>query len=200
MDTPTSIDFWFDPVCPFTWITSRWATEVSQTRGFTINWQPFSLAELNGREETANIKPDHVQGHRLGRIAVAVGQHHGTQTVGRYYTAVGERLHPGGRKDFDQIMEEALAEAGADPELIQAANDEQYDGALTGSTHKAIEYTGKGVGIPIIKVADRAFFGPVITPRPTGQQALELWDAYLLMTGTPGFFELKRGTQKTLEF
>lgn len=194
--SPTSeptVEFWFDPVCPWTWITSRWAAEVAERRGFAVQWRPFSLQVLNAGAEPSDHDEAMRQGFRLGRVAIAVQELGGSAAVGNLYAAVGTRLHPEGRDDIDAILAESLAAAGLPPELAAAADDEAYDDALVASTRRGIDLVGPGVGIPIVAFDGLAFFGPVMSPAPTGEAAERLWDAVAAATAIPGFFELKRG-------
>lgn len=200
MATAQAVEFWFDPICPFTWITSRWVDEVAQQRGLEVQWNPFSLKVLNVGLDEGDDAQAHVDGHRMGRVVEAARQRAGQEHLGALYRALGERLHPGGRSDIDAIIAEAVAEAGLPADLVAAADDASYDAELEASTGRAIARTGKGVGIPIIGLGERAYFGPVFTRRPKGAQALELWDAYVTMTAFDGFFELKREITGELQF
>ncbi len=199
---PTAIDFWFDPICPFTWVTSRWVADVAARREFTVRWNSFSLKVLNSTPESEDTSDDHRQGHRMGRVIVRVRRDHGEDPVAGLYTALGERIHPGGRKDIDSVITEALAAVGLPAGLGDAANDDSLDAQLESSTRQALDITGSGVGLPIIRLGERtrAYFGPVFTRQPEGEQALELWDAYTSLTGYEHFFELKREITDRLEF
>lgn len=186
------VEFWFDPICPWCWMTSRWATEVAEARGFDIVWHPISLQVVNeGREDTH--ADAHREGHRLGRVVEAARAAHGPTVVGPLYTAIGTRRHPGGRSDIDAILAEALEECGLEPELRDAADDTASDAQLTANTRHALELAGPDVGVPIIAIDGVAFFGPVVTPAPTGELALRLWDGIHAAASVPGFYELKRG-------
>ncbi|MFV0435532.1 MAG: DsbA family protein [Leucobacter sp.] len=187
-----NVEFYFDPICPWCWMTSRWASEVAEARGFEIDWRPISLLVVNeGRED--DHAESHRQGHRLGRVVeaarVAVGQH----VVGPLYTEIGTRRHPGHRRDDDAVIAESLAALGLDPALAAAADTEESDAQLSHNTHHALEIAGPDVGVPIISIDGVAFFGPVVTPAPTGDDALRLWDGIYAAASVPGFYELKRG-------
>lgn len=195
-----SVEFYFDPICPWCWMTSRWAAEVSAVRGFEIDWRPISLAILNEGQDHGAYGEAHFQGKRMGRVAIAVRDAHGGAKVGELYTALGERIHPGGRSDTDGIIAEALAEIGLPAELAAAADAEEHDVALRANTDHAMEIAGPDVGVPIISIDGVSFFGPVVTPAPTGEQALRLWDGIAAAASVPGFYELKRGRTRGPQF
>lgn len=187
------VEFWFDPICPWCWMTSRWASEVAAARGFEIAWHPMSLAILNEDQEPNDHTDSLVLGLRMGRVIEAARRAEGEAVVGALYTAFGTRLHPGGRSDADAIIAESLAEAGLGSEYAAAAEDASFDAQLRANTDHAIEIAGPDVGVPIISVNGVAFFGPVVTPAPTGETALRLWDGIVAAASVPGFYELKRG-------
>ncbi|MGJ0204617.1 mycothiol-dependent nitroreductase Rv2466c family protein [Leucobacter sp. gxy201] len=186
------VEFWFDPSCPWCWMTSRWASEVAEARGFTIAWHPISLTVINEGRDDRHAEL-HLQGHRCGRVIEAARTSVGPEAVAALYTEIGTRRHPGGRDDFDAIIAEALAATGLDASLAAAADDEQYDAQLRANTAHALEIAGPDVGVPIISIDGVAFFGPVVTPAPTGDLALQLWDGIRAAASVPGFYELKRG-------
>lgn len=193
MSNTSQVEFWFDPICPWCWMTSRWVAEVAQVRGFEVAWHPISLAIINEDKDLGSHREGHRQGHRMGRVAAALEAKSDNAGVGAVYTALGGRIHPGGRSDFDAIITESVAEAGLPAELAQAADDESLDARLRANTEHALKIAGPDVGVPIISVNGVAFFGPVVTPAPTGEQALQLWDGIVAAASVPGFFELKRG-------
>lgn len=182
---------WFDPTCPWAWMTSRWLGEVAGTRGFDVDWRVMSLAILNeGRdlpEEYAKRMPRSL---RLTRLVIAARETAGEQVVKPLYDALGSRIHPGERRDFDAIVVEALAEVGLDPAL--AEETDAYDAQLRASHQEAIDLVGDDVGTPVVSVDGVAFFGPVVSPAPTGDEALRLFDGVVAAASVPGFFELKR--------
>lgn len=197
-DAKPHVEFWFDPICPWCWMTSRWATEVAAARGFEIEWNPISLKVINeGHDENSEYLESHGerhrQGHRMGRVVEAARIAQGEGVVGALYTEFGTRIHPGGRDDFDAIIAESLAAAGLPAELAAAADDEAGDAQLRENTRHALEIAGPDVGVPIISIDGVAFFGPVVTPAPTGETALRLWDGIHAAASVPGFYELKRG-------
>ena len=188
-----SVEFWFDAICPWCWMTSRWATEVAEARGFEIEWHPISLAIINEGKDLGDHAEGHRQGHRMARVVEAVRRSAGGGSIGSLYTELGTRRHPGGRDDFDAIIAESLAAAGLDAGLAEAADSEEYDEQLRANTSHALEIAGPDVGVPIISIDGVAFFGPVVTPAPSGEQALKLWDGIYAAASVPGFYELKRG-------
>ncbi|QIK62196.1 DsbA family protein [Leucobacter viscericola] len=190
--TPT-VEFWFDPICPWCWMTSRWASEVAQLRGFEIAWHPISLEILNEGNDVGDHAEGMRMGLRLGRVVEAARLAHGEGVVGKLYTAFGTRIHPGGQQDFETIVSESLEELGLPNTLRASADDETLDKQLRANTDHAMTIAGPDVGVPIISVNGNAFFGPVVTPAPKGDDALRLWDGIVMAASVPGFFELKRG-------
>ena len=186
-------DFWFDPVCPWAWMTSRWMMEVEQSRPVDVRWHVMSLSVLNeGRElsETYRALMDKAWGPV--RVVIAAREQHGEDVVKPLYDAMGTRLHPGGYTDFGQVIDEALAEVGLPAGLARFAGSAEYDEQLRASHAEGISLVGEDVGTPVVAVNGVAFFGPVVTPTPRGEAAGRLWDGAVLVAGTPGFFELKR--------
>lgn len=189
---PTA-DFWFDPLCPWAWMTSRWMTEVEQVRDVVVRWHVMSLAVLNeGRDLPADYRALMDQAWGPVRVVVAARQRFGETVVKPLYDAIGTRFHPGGRTDRRAVLAEALAEVGLPAELLDAADTDAYDVELRASHAEAIALVGEDVGTPVVAFAGTAFFGPVVTPAPKGEAAGLLWDGCLLVAQTPGFFELKR--------
>jgi 2-hydroxychromene-2-carboxylate isomerase len=190
-----SADFWFDPACPWAWMTSRWMLEVEQVRDVTTTWHVMSLAVLNEDrdEHDANWQ------RKLGRVRVLIAaeQAHGNEVLLPLYTALGRRIHTEGRGGSDDsVLPEALAEVGLPASLIEAADTDRYDEALRKSHHAGMDQVGMEVGTPVISVAGTAFFGPVVTPAPKGEAAGKLWDGVLLVANTDGFFEIKRSRDR----
>ena len=187
------VDFWFDPMCPWAWITSRWVHEVAKVRQIEPRWHVMSLAVLNeGREIPAQYAEGLKKAWGPVRVAIAAEQKYGPQVLGDLYTELGVRIHEQKRGVSDEVVVEALEAAGLDPELIAAARGEEHDEALRASHKVGIDKVGQDVGTPVIEVEGVAFFGPVVTPIPRGEDAGRLWDGVRLVAGTPGFYELKR--------
>ncbi len=191
-------DFWFDPLCPWAWITSRWMLEVEQVRDIHTEWHVMSLAILNeGRRElTDEYKERMAKAKGPVRICIAAEQQEGPDILLPLYTALGTRMHVQrrGREEgqLGAVVTEALAEVGLPESLAAAATSTEYDDALAASHDAGMGPVGADVGTPVIHVNGRAIFGPVVTPAPKGDAAGRLWDGVLLCTGTEGFFELKR--------
>jgi mycothiol-dependent nitroreductase-like protein len=191
-------DFWFDPLCPWAWITSRWMLEVEQVRDVRAGWHVMSLAILNqGRQElSAEYKERMARALGPVRVCIAAEQLKGPDILLPLYTALGTRLHieRRGREEgeIEVVLAEALAEVGLPPSLTEATTSNEHDDALAASHRAGMEPVGNDVGTPVIHFNGRAIFGPVVTPAPKGEAAGRLWDGVLLCTGTEGFFELKR--------
>jgi 2-hydroxychromene-2-carboxylate isomerase len=191
---PTQLDFWFDPLCPWAWITSRWVLEVEQVRPVQARWHVMSLAVLNEGKEDMPDRYKEFMRKAWGpvRVCIAAEQKLGPDVLLPLYTALGTRFHQE-KADWDRAtIESALAEAGLPAELANAMDDESYDEALRASHKDGMDRVGYEVGTPVISVNGSSFFGPVVSPIPRGEAAARLWDGVLLVTGTDGFFELKR--------
>jgi Mycothiol-dependent nitroreductase Rv2466c len=191
-------DFWFDPLCPWAWITSRWMLEVEQVRDVRTNWHVMSLAILNqGRQDLSDAYRERMA-RAFGpvRVCIAAEQLKGPDILLPLYTALGTRMHieRRGREqgEIEAVLAEALAEVGLPPSLAEAATSTEHDDALATSHHEGMDPVGNDVGTPVIHFNGTAIFGPVVTPAPKGDAAGRLWDGVLLCTGTEGFFELKR--------
>jgi 2-hydroxychromene-2-carboxylate isomerase len=194
-DVRTPVDFWFDPTCPWAWITSRWLLEVAAHRLVTPRWHVMSLTVLNeGRDDIPErYRTDLRSSLEAVRICVAAEQKYGSDALGRLYTELGTRFHVEKAPRERPTHEAALVAADLDPELASAARSDEFDEALRASHDDGISRVGTDVGTPIMAVGDVAFFGPVVSPVPRGDAAVRLWDAVLTLAGTRGFFELKRG-------
>jgi 2-hydroxychromene-2-carboxylate isomerase len=197
----TRVDVWFDPGCPFSWMTSRWLVEVAAQRPLDLSWHVMSLAVLNEGRELPPVFAERMLTARRGvRLAIAAAQRHGDQVLGPLYTALGERIHLQGRGFDDDVAREALGAAGLDADLVEALDDPAYDEAVAASHAKGQEAVGEAVGTPVVAIDGRAFFGPVVTPIPHGQEGLDLFDGLRLLARTPAFSELKRARSGPPDF
>ena len=194
----TVVDFWFDPVCPWAWIASRWMHEVEKVRPVTTNWHVMSLSVLNeGKEDMPEQYKEFMRtGWGPVRICIAAEEAHGPEVLDRLYTALGTRFHQEKAPRERATYEAALAEAGLPASLADAAESTEYDEALRASHKDGIERVGYEVGTPIISIGGTSIFGPVVSPIPRGEAAARLWDGVLLIAGTDGFFELKRSRNR----
>jgi predicted DsbA family dithiol-disulfide isomerase len=196
-DTKDAVDFYWDAVCPWCWITARWMVDVGQQKDIQINWKLFSLRIINeGRDMPERFRLSHTMGLRALRVAAAVRKDYGNDGVGKLYTVLGTRKHHD-QQDIgtSDVLQESLRQAGLPLSYAAAADDEGWDQVIRGDMEQAKAKAGDGVGVPLI-VLDGGdgpgFFGPVISPAPTGKAALEMWDAMVAAGRTPGFYEFKR--------
>lgn len=191
--TSTPVEMWFDPLCPWAWMTSRWLMEVEKVRDIEVTWSQMSLSVLNeGRDLPDEYVALMEQGWTPVRVIAAARKAHGEQVTKPLYDAIGTRIHLGGEQDFRAVTAAALEEVGLPAELIEAADTDAHDAFLRESHDQAIELVGDDVGTPVISVDGVAFFGPVVSPAPKGEAAGRLFDGCVLVAGTDGFFELKR--------
>jgi protein-disulfide isomerase-like protein with CxxC motif len=198
----TSVDFWFDPLCPFAWITSRTMLEVEQVRDIEVTWRIMSLAYLN---EEKDISDDYrnllKQAWGPVRVCMAVEEQYGQEKLAALYTALGERKHTQGREKLDRpLIEEALAEIGVPTALADAMDDASYDEAIKKSHHAGLDQVGYDVGTPTIAIDGNAFFGPVLSRIARGEDAGKIWDGALALSSFPYFAELKRAREPELHF
>jgi 2-hydroxychromene-2-carboxylate isomerase len=188
-----TLDLWFDTACPWAWMTSRWGLEVAKVRDVEVKFHPMSLYLLNRDKDISEDYRDLMNRALVPmRIVTAAIAEHGQEVAEPLYTAIGTRIHPGGEKDFEKATREALAEVGLPEDLMKYGERDDYDEALQASHDEALSLVGDEVGTPVCRVADTAFFGPVVTPAPKGEDAGRLFDGVLAVASTPGFFELKR--------
>lgn len=198
IESHADADFWFDPVCPWAWVTSRWMLEVQQVRDVTVRWHVMSLAVLNdGRDLPAEYSEWVAKAYGPVRVLTAARLAHGEDVLLPLYTAMGHELHLAGNEDYDDVIARALAQVGLPAELAAAATSTDHDAALRESHAAGMEPVGMDVGTPVIHVQGAAgervaFFGPVVSPAPKGEAAGRLWDGTLLVAATPGFYEIKR--------
>ena len=191
--TRTPAEMWFDPICPWAWMTSRWLMQVEQVREVDITWSVMSLAVLNeGRDLPDQYREMMDKAWGPVRVIIAAAREHGDKVVKPLYDAMGTRIHLGGEKDFAKVIAPALEEVGLPAELERFATSTEVDEELRASHQRGISLVGDEVGTPVIAVEGVAFFGPVVSPAPKGEAAGKLWDGCLLVSRTPGFFELKR--------
>jgi 2-hydroxychromene-2-carboxylate isomerase len=196
-----NVDFWFDPICPWAWITSRWLLEVIPMRDLKVQWHVMSLAVLNdGRDLSEDYAKRMQQAWGPVRVLIAAQQQHGDDVLLPLYTALGNRFHLAKSPIERDTIEAALNEANLPPQLADAMDSQDYDVALKASHQSGIERVGMDVGTPIVSVNGGSFFGPVVTPMPKGEAAAQLWDGLVLIAGTDGFFELKRTRDRRPEF
>jgi hypothetical protein len=202
--TPTrdTADFWFDPLCPFAWITSRWMLEVEQVRDVNVHWRPMSLYFLNKDREglSESYRASSARGLPIGRVLMATLEKEGERALGRLYTALGTRIHHDKQERDRLLVEESLADAELPASLIDAYDDASYDEPLRLSHQEAIDRVGDEVGTPTIAFNGSAFFGPVLTRIPRGEDAGRLWDGTIAIADFPYFFEIKRTRTGELDF
>ncbi|MEU3176230.1 MULTISPECIES: DsbA family protein [unclassified Streptomyces] len=207
--TTTPVDFWFDPLCPWAWMTSRWVLEVEKVRDIKVRWHLMSLAVLNEDkldelpEEYAEMLATKAWGPV--RVVAAAQEEHGAEVLGDLYTAIGTRIHNDGEGPTKEAVAAGLKEAGLPGSLMDHWDATPYEPQLRASHKEGIDKVGQDVGTPVIAVpgADGeqiAFFGPVVTPAPKGEEAARLWDGTLAVASVPGFYEIKRTRTKGPDF
>jgi 2-hydroxychromene-2-carboxylate isomerase len=188
-----AVKFYFDPICPWAWLTSRYMLEVEKVRPVEVSWHVMSLAILNDGKE---IPPEYWERIKTsrgpGRRCHAAREEHGQEFVLPLYTALGTQFHHRGREREQATYEAALTEAGLPATMAELAESEKYDDLMRESHERAMSGVGDDVGTPIIETEQFSIFGPVVSPYPTGEDAGRLWDSVVQVAGTPGFFELKR--------
>ncbi|QER90485.1 DsbA family protein [Streptomyces tendae] len=204
------VDFWFDPLCAWAWMTSRWILEVEKVRDIEVRWHVMSLAVLNESkmdQAPATLRELESSMWHPVRVVTAAWQKHGSEILGPLYTALGTRIHNEGMGLTTEAIIGALNEVGLPADLIDYADQEnfEFEAELRASHGEGIEKVGQEVGTPVIAVSGLdgeqiAFFGPVVTPAPKGEEAAKLWDGTLLVASVPGFYELKRTRTKGPDF
>lgn len=207
ISAPNRADLWFDPLCPFAWITSRWILEVEKVRDVEVVWHVMSLAYLNKDRDIPQAYRD-MLAPAWGpvRVLIAAQERHGDKVLRPMYDAFGARIHLDGRKLHEEpdgglaLIAEVLKEVGLEEELIEAATDASYDERVAASHHEGMDAVGNEVGTPTIHVNGTAFFGPVLSKIPRGEDAGRLWDGTVAVASFPYFYELKRSRTGDLDF
>jgi 2-hydroxychromene-2-carboxylate isomerase len=198
---PNQADFWFDPLCPFAWITSRWIGEVEAVRDIRTVWHVMSLAVLNeGRDLEPAYREAMDKAWGPVRVIIAAKEQHGDHVVKPLYDAMGTQIHDGGQKDFAIVISKALADCGLPAELAATATSDAFDPQLRASHEEGISLVGQDVGTPVVAFNGTAFFGPVLTRIPRDEQAGQLWDATVALASYPHFFEIKRSRTERPQF
>jgi hypothetical protein len=205
VESVEDVQFWFDPLCPWAWITSRWMLEVEKVRPVKADWRIMSLAYLNlVQHEGQGLSEEYLERMSQAwgpvRVCAAAALDSGHEVLGPLYTAIGTRLHNQGRRDDPAVIPEALAEVGLPAFLADAAESGELDDFIKKSHHEAFDQVGLDVGTPVLRIRGKALFGPVITPAPKGEAAGELWDGLVLVSKADGFFELKRSRDRKPSF
>ncbi len=192
MTDQKTLDLWFDPLCPWAWMTSRWALEVAQVRDVDVVFHVMSLSVLNeGRDLSPSYRDLMDRSWGGARVCLAVQQQY-PEKLAELYTALGTRIHLGKEPNDRATHEAALAEVGLPVALAQAGDTEANDETLRAEQAKVTAAVGNEVGTPVIRVGESSLFGPVMSPAPKGEEAGRVWDGFVNVLAYPGFFELKR--------
>jgi 2-hydroxychromene-2-carboxylate isomerase len=194
----TPVDFWFDPICPWAWIASRWVLEAAEVRDLDPHFHVMSLSVLNeDRDELSDSYKELLKtGWGPVRICIAAEEEFGPEVLLPLYTALGTRFHNEKLPRDRETYEAALHEVGLPTRLADAADSDEFDERLRASHREGMDPVGQDVGTPVIHTQGTAFFGPVVTPIPRGEAAGRLWDGVVLVAGTDGFFEVKRSRDR----
>ena len=189
----TTVDFWFDPTCPWAWMTSRWLLEVEKVRDVEVTFHVMSLSVLNDGRDLPEDYLAHMKDAWLpARAALLVEQRHGSEKLRDFYTEIGTRFHLRQEPETPDVVRAALAAVGADEEIADLAQTDAFDDDLRRSHHEGMDPVGDEVGTPVLRINGMSLFGPVISPAPKGEEAGSLFDGVEKVTAYPGFFELKR--------
>ncbi|HQD22810.1 MAG TPA: disulfide bond formation protein DsbA [Arachnia sp.] len=189
----TTVDFWFDPTCPWAWMTSRWMLEVEKVRDVKTVFHVMSLSVLNDGRDLPEDYLAHMKDAWLpARAALLVEQRHGSEKLRDFYTEIGTRFHLRQEPKTPDVVRAALAAVGADEDIADLAQTDAFDDDLRRSHHEGMDPVGDEVGTPVLRINGMSLFGPVISPAPKGEEAGSLFDGVEKVTAYPGFFELKR--------
>lgn len=197
-DQLQTVDFWFDPLCPWAWMASRWMLEVEKVRPVRTVFHVMSLSVLNeGRDLDEDYEEEMAAGWIGARTAIGVERAYGSEGLRDFYTAIGTRYHPLGQRKGDiGVIKDALRQCGFDEAIADRAAAGDWDDELRASHHQGMDPVGNEVGTPVIHINGKALFGPVISPAPKGEAAGDLFDGVSKVTAADGFFELKRSRDR----